>query len=220
MITACRRLPSLAVRSFLLAASSLGPPLASQDAAAQVAGNDSAIYIIAPTSRLDVKTGKAGLLGFAGHEHLIRARGFAGRVVYVRNDPAASRVEIAVRADSLEVLTPPDTAEIRQVTAAMRSEVLDVARYPDIRFVSTRATPSRGGFHLQGELTIHGRTRPVAVDVETQVGEDTLRANGRFSVRQTDFGIRPYRGGPAGTVRVADRIDFELHVVATGEPTR
>ena len=50
--------------------------------------------------------------------------------------------------------------------------------------------------------------------METNVGHDTLFANGRFSVRQTDFGVRPYRGGPAGTVRVADRVDFELQVVA------
>ena len=33
---------------------------------------------------------------------------------------------------------------------------------------------------------------------------DTLRAKGGFSVKQTDFGIQPFRGGPGGTVKVAD----------------
>jgi hypothetical protein len=32
-------------------------------------------------------------------------------------------------------------------------------------------------------------------------------------VKQTDFGIKPYRGGPAGTVRVADRVTFSFDAV-------
>jgi len=32
-------------------------------------------------------------------------------------------------------------------------------------------------------------------------------------VKQTDYGIRPYRGGPAGTVRVADRVTFSFEAV-------
>src|SRR5207245_10036280 len=50
-------------------------------AASQVGAGDSVVYRFTPISRLDVKTGKAGLFGFAGHEHVIRARGFAGRVI-------------------------------------------------------------------------------------------------------------------------------------------
>src|SRR5207244_11304265 len=67
-----------------------------------------------------LKTGKAGLLGFAGHTHVVRARWFAGRVVYYPTAPSESRLEIVVPADSLAVLTPPDTEEIRKV--AQRSE--------------------------------------------------------------------------------------------------
>src|SRR5260221_12319208 len=72
---------------------------------------DSVLYHLSPASRLEVKTGKAGLLGFAGHEHTIRARGFSGLVVYFPDEPTASRVEIRIATDSLEVTAPPDTAE-------------------------------------------------------------------------------------------------------------
>src|SRR5438128_1689833 len=157
--------------------------------AAQSVSQDPAVYVIASTSRFEVITGKAGFLGFAGHEHLIRARGFSGRVVYDRQNPAGSRVEILVRADSLEVLTPPDTEEIRLVTAAMRSQVLEVERYRDIRFITTAATPTRDGFRLRADLTIHGQTRPVTIEVRTHLTGDTLRATAKFSVLQTDFGI-------------------------------
>jgi polyisoprenoid-binding protein YceI len=185
--------------------------------AAQVGGGggrDSVVYLVTPASRFEVKTGKAGLLGFAGHGHLVRARAASGRIVYFPNGPADSRVEVVVPVDSLEVLTPPDTAEIRKVTEAMRHEVLHPDRYPLISFVSTAVTPADSGLEVRGRLTIEGQTRDVTVVIGLQIAGDTLRASGRFSVKQTEFGIKPYRGGPAGTVRVADRVEFNLAILA------
>ena len=181
---------------------------------AQSGTGDSVVYILTPITRLDVKTGSTGLFRFAGHDHLIRARAFSGRVVYFPNTPSASRVEIALPTDSLMVLTPPDTAEIRKVTESMRTEVLDVALYPEIKFASTAVAPIQDGLRIQGELTMHGQTRVVTIDVRTTIGTDTLRATGTFFTKQTDFGIKPYRGGPAGIVKVANRVEFELDVVA------
>ncbi|HVH67250.1 MAG TPA: YceI family protein [Gemmatimonadales bacterium] len=186
--------------------------------AASLHAQDSLEYLLSPASRLEVKAGKAGLLGFAGHDHLIRARVVSGRVIYRPHLPAGSRVEISVPVDSLEVLTPPDTAEIRKVTESMRTEVLRVDVYPTITFVSTAVAPITDGFRVQGRLTLAGVTRDVAADFRVEVGADTLRAIGSFSVKQTDFGIKPYRGGPAGTVRVADRVSFEVDALAIRTP--
>ena len=185
-------------------------PVASQ---AQDRPTDSVVYVLSQDSRLEVKTGKAGLLGFAGHSHLVRARAFSGRVVYYPSAQADSRVEVSVLTDSLEVLSPPDTAEIRKVTEAMRAEVLHVDQYPLITFVSTAVVPTAEGFRVEGQVTIAGQTRDVGADLTVAIGRDTLRANGSFSVKQTDFGIKPYRGGPANTVRVADRVTLTLDMV-------
>lgn len=190
--------------SLLLAASLTTPALAQQD---------SVIYVIAPGSRFEVTSHKSGLFSFAGHEHLIRARAFTGRIIYVPSAPEGSRFEIVVPADSLEVLTPPDTEEIRKVTASMRTDVLDVAHYPEIRFESTALKQSGDGFHVTGRLTMVGKSQEVMVDVKTTVGPDTLRAAGEFEVKQTAFGIRPYRGGPGGLVRVADQVTFHFEAI-------
>ncbi len=190
---------------------------ASDLAAAQSGTGDSVVYVLSPSSRFDVKTGKAGLFGFAGHTHVIRARVFSGRVVYYPNAPSDSRVEITVSADSLEVLTPPDTEEIRKVTEAMRTAVLKVDQHHEIMFMSKAVTPIETGFRVHGELTIVSQTQVVTVDLPVELGADTLRASGRFSVKQSDFGIKPYRGGPAGTVRVADRVTFAFEAVAVRE---
>lgn len=187
-------------------------------ARAQSGERDSVIYVLSAASRLEVKTGKAGLLGFAGHAHLVRARAFSGRMVYNPNAPSESRVEITVPAESLEVLTPPDTAERRKVTQAMRTEVLHAAEYPLISFVSTDMTAIPDGFRVRGQLTLAGQTRDVTTDMRVEIGTDTLRATGSFSVKQTEFGIKPYRGGPGGTVRVADRVTFSLEAVGTRSP--
>lgn len=181
-----------------------------QQVADSLSAPDSVLYTLSPVSRLEVKTGKGGLLGFAGHDHIIRARAFSGRIVYYPTALAASRVEIVVPAESLEVLTPPDTAEIRKVTEAMRTEVLHVDLYSEISFVSTAITPIDGGVRIRGELTLVGQTREVSADVQVEMDVDTLRASGTFSVKQTSFGIKPYRGGPAGLVRVGDRVTFRI----------
>lgn len=174
---------------------------------------DSVAYLFSHDSRFEVTTHKSGFFSFAGHEHVIRARAFTGQILYVPSAPERSRFEIVVPADSLEVLTPPDTAEIRKVTAAMRSDVLDVAHHPEIRFESKALTRTSDGFRVTGTLTLVGKSQLVTVDIKTTIRSDTLRAAGEFEVQQTAFGIRPYHGGPGGVVRVADRVTFHFEVI-------
>ena len=175
---------------------------------------DSVVYRLAPDSRLMVKTGKAGLFGFAGHTHLIQARAFHGEVVYYPKEPFRSRLRITIVTDSLEVLTPPDSAEMRKVTAAMRSDVLHTSEHHEISLVSREVAPTKDGFHLLTALTLVSQTRDMPVDVVARIGLDTLRASTHFSVKQSEFGIKPYSGGPGGTVKVADRVLFDVRVVA------
>src|SRR5258707_8679002 len=151
--------------SLLLAACLTTPSRAQQD---------SVIYVLAGGSRFEVVTHKSGVFSFVGHEHLIRARSFSGKIVYIPSAPERSRLEIVVPSDSLEVLTPPDTEEIRKVTAAMRTDVLDVAHHPEIRFESTALARSADGLQVTGRLTMVGKSQEVTVDVTTTVGADTL----------------------------------------------
>jgi len=182
--------------------------------AAQVIARDSVVYELAPSSRFVVRTGKAGLFGFAGHEHLIQARQFSGRVVYYPYQPQASHLAVSIATVGLEVLTPPDTAEIRKVTAAMRADVLDVPQYPEITLTSQAVELAGDTLGIQAALTMKGQTCTVPLTVRVRIEPDTLRATTTFSVRQSDYGIRPYRGGPGGTVRVADAVTFDIDAVA------
>lgn len=187
-------------------------------AATQSPARDSVVYELAPSSRLVVRTGKAGLFGFAGHEHLIQAREFSGRIVYYPQQPESSHVTVSIATARLEVLTPPDTAEIRKVTAAMRTEVLDVAQYSEITLTSQAVEKAGDTLRVQAAFTMKSRTRTVPLTVRVLIGPDTLRATTTFTVRQSDYGIRPYRGGPGGTVRVADVVSFDIDAIALRRP--
>jgi len=187
------------------------------DARAAQAPPDSVVYRVDPSSRLVVKTGKAGLFGFAGHTHVIRARRVLGTLIYHPGAPASS-LRIVVPTDSLEVLTPPDTAEIRKVTEAMRAEVLHVSKYPEMTFAADSVAARDGKVELRLAVTMHGTTRTVPVTADVTVEGDTVRAKGQFQAKQTEFGIRPYRGGPGGAVKVADIVTFCFDLIGVRGP--
>ena len=173
---------------------------------------DSTVYRVYPGSRLVIKTGKAGLFGFAGHTHVIRARAVSGRLVY-HPGKRTSYLRLDVPTDSLEVLTPPDTAEIRRVTKAMRTEVLHPDQHPRMTFAAESLDAKSGKMEIPLAVTLEGITRTVPVTADVTIGRDSIRAQGTFSAKQTDFGIKPYSGG-GGTVKVADRVTFCFDLVA------
>ena len=87
----------------------------------------------------------------------------------------------------------------------MQSKVLESNMYPDIVFKPTeiRRTGAvvRG---VSGDLTLHGVTKPVSVDV-TQ--NDAYL--GTVRIKQTEFGIQPIKIG-GGVVRVKDELGNQL----------
>ncbi len=174
---------------------------------------DSGSYRVDSSSRLVVKTGKSGLFSFAGHTHVIRARGVVGELVFHPGRPTSS-LRLRVPTDKLQVLTPPDTAEIHQVTDAMRTKVLHVDKYPEMTFAADSLNARSGKMEMQLVVTMGGVTRKLPVTADVTIGSDSIRASGRFVAKQTDFGIKPFTGGPAGTVKVADRVTFCFDLVA------
>jgi polyisoprenoid-binding protein YceI len=183
------------------------------------------VYSLTPESVLEVHAGKTGLLAGFGHEHRVRAHAFSGAVVFFPGDLSRSRVSVTVLTDSLRVIPEADSADIPEITRTMREKTLRVDSFPEIRFVSTsvtsaeRAGLAEAGSHtsaalrVSGDLIMVGVTRPVSVDLSVRVAGDTLRAEGGFVVKQTDFGIKPFSKA-LGMVKVKDEVRFELRVVA------
>lgn len=156
-------------------------------------------------STLTVRVLKSGLFSAFGHEHEIKAPIQEGSI-----DERNPSVEFTTDAANLRVMdkdvSEKDRAEIQETM--LGPKVLDSGKFHEIHFVSTAI--DRGGegkWKVQGNLTIHGVTRPVQVMVEGQNGH----YRGSAEIRQKDFGITPVVVA-GGAVKVKDelRVEFEI----------
>jgi polyisoprenoid-binding protein YceI len=170
-------------------------------------------------SRVTIAVGKSGAFSFLGHKHEVSGPIESGSIDVDPANLSGSRVSLAIATSSLKVSGADEPPEDRpKVQEAMESDqVLGVARYPRITFESTGVTGGQPGTPaldviVAGRLTIRDVTRPVSVPVHVQLGDHSLSANGRFSVRQTEFGIKPISVG--GAVAVKDRLDITFSVAA------
>jgi len=163
--------------------------------------------IDAKASSFTVRVFKAGVFSAFGHDHTITAPVANGTV-----DAGGRQVELHVTAASLRVVDTKASENDRvQVQKTMEgTEVLDVSRYPEIAFKSISAESKAGGvWTVRGNLTLHGATRPVTVEVKESGGHFT----GAALLKQTDFGMKPVKVA-GGTVKVKDevRVEFDIQL--------
>lgn len=185
-----------------------------------VAQNTEPFRIDAASTNIMVHVGRAGVFGFAGHDHEVAVPAIEGTVTVDRADVGRSSLQLEFDAAALKVTGKGEPAkDVAEVQRVMTSErVLDVRQYPKIIFQSRRVAlveraADRMVLRVDGELTLHGVTRRVSVPVTVRLTADRLTAQGQASVRQTDFGIQPVTAA-AGTVRVKDQVDVIFTVIA------
>jgi polyisoprenoid-binding protein YceI len=159
-------------------------------------------------SVMTVRVFKAGLFSALGHNHEISAP-IAGGIV----DINARQVELRAQAGALKVLDPgtseKDRSEIQRTM--LGADVLDAASHPDIVFRSTGAEAAGpGAWRVHGNLTLHGQTH--TVDVEVRADGERFVGTSRF--RQTEFGIQPVKVA-GGTIRVKDEVRIEFNIQLT-----
>jgi polyisoprenoid-binding protein YceI len=157
-------------------------------------------------SKMTVHVSKRGLFGFLGDDHDIEAPISSGSY-----DGDNQTVDIAVDAAQFRVVDPnlPPQTRTDVQNNMIGPEVLDVARYPTIRFISKQAlVAGTNRSTIEGDLTLHGQTHAVTLQVAKI---DESHFSGSATIRQTAFGITPIRAA-GGTISVQDavRIDFEI----------
>ncbi len=159
-------------------------------------------------SGIMVRAFKSGLFSAFAHDHLVRAPIERGNVRFGQDQG----VEFNIKSGQLVALDPtlpPDKrAEVqRRMTGP---EVLDVERFPDIHFRSTQVQPlAENRWRVEGELTLHGQTQPVSLEVSG----DGARYTGRTRIKQRDFGMEPVSIA-GGTVKVKNEllIEFDIYL--------
>jgi polyisoprenoid-binding protein YceI len=167
--------------------------------------------IDAQKSFLRVHVHRTGFFSAFGHDHEIEAP-IAGGTVNESNNPS---VELHLDAAKLRVIDRDASASDRNaVQKTMEGpEVLDVARYPEIRFHSTRIEKQRADeWTVEGELNLHGQARPIRVRVTKKDG----KFRGSAIVSQRDFGMKPVSVA-GGTVKVKNEVKIEFEIAVAGK---
>ncbi|HEX3828156.1 MAG TPA: YceI family protein, partial [Sporichthyaceae bacterium] len=101
------------------------------------------------------------------------------------------------------------------------NDFFDAPNHPQMTFVSTSVEP-RGDntFHMTGDLTMKGATRPVTVEWEylgaatDPFGKQRLGFSGRSTINRRDWGVEWNAPLEAGGVLVGDTVQLELDVSA------
>ena len=127
----------------------------------------------------------------------------------------SSSVDVSIDASSI------DTGDAQRDAHLRSPDFLDVEKHPTIRFQSTKVEDlGEGKRRVLGDLTIHGVTRPVALETEYagQVkdpwGNDRAGFTARATIDRTDFGLRWNMTLEAGGLVVGNKVEIELEVEA------
>jgi polyisoprenoid-binding protein YceI len=145
-------------------------------------------------------------MGFSNY-----AGGFSdvsGSLTLDPKNPAASKLSVKIPVASVTTTSAKLTDELKG------DQWLDAGKYPTMTFVSTKVAPA-GKDHAKvtGDLTLHGVTKPVILDV-TLVGAGANPLNKKYTVgfeatgtlKRSEFGVKTY----------VPLIGDELHLTIAG----
>jgi len=139
-----------------------------------------------------------------GHDLVIRVTSWEGTLV-TGPDPAETSMELTVDATSLRVvegtggMQPLGEDDMAGIQQTIDEEVL--LRRP-IEFRSRKVRTEDGTIHAEGDLTLVGETRPIAVDLV--VGE-AVEVSATLEIRESAWGMKPYTT-LFGALKVRDEV--------------
>jgi polyisoprenoid-binding protein YceI len=176
-------------------------------------------HLVAGESTFTVQAFAEGLFSAFGHDPVIAIRNFSGALLFVPGTFESASLRVTVDANSLAVTGNVKEKDRVDIERTMREQVLEVQRYPEIVFSSNNISASRvaeGRYRARiiGDLTLHGVTqRNLWISAEATVKDDTLRARGDFSLKQTDFGMKPF-SAVGGTIKLKNELKFVFDIAA------
>ena len=169
-------------------------------------------------SRFTVQAFATGLLSSFGHNPTIGIRDFDGQVDFVPGSYEKAHVRVTLRTAALEVLDEMKSDDLKKLQQTMYNDVLEVQRFPDTVYESSEITVQKLGTdsllaRISGDLAFHGVKHSESFDARvTDMGE-MLRISGEFSLRQSDYNIKPFSFA-AGALRLKDELKFKFELVA------
>ena len=139
-----------------------------------------------------------------------------GTITVDGNDPTSAKIDATIDASSIDTRVERRDADLKS------PNFLDVAKYSTITFKSTKIEAAGpGNWKVTGDLTLHGVTKPVVLDVESSgkpihdpMGNTRAGASATTKIKRTDFGLTYNKVLESGGVMVGDEIAISIDVEA------
>lgn len=136
-----------------------------------------------------------------------------GTVVLNEKDITGSEVSAVIDAGSVDTRVPDRDKDLRS------ANFLDVEKYPTLEFKSKRVVNNGGKLQLIGDLTLHGTTREVTLDVEgptPELNDPWGNVRRGFSATTTinrkEFGVVWSNTLKTGEAVVGDTVNIQIDV--------
>lgn len=138
-----------------------------------------------------------------------------GTIDYDEKDPSAIRIEATIEVASI------NTGEPKRDEHLKSPDFFDAAKYPVITFRSKSARKTANGLAVTGDLTIHGVTKEVILQVEGPSpevrdpwGNFRRGATAAAKINRKDFGLTWNAALETGGVVVGDEVTITIDVEA------
>jgi len=137
----------------------------------------------------------------------------SGTVDYDPEKPEASQIDVTIDATSIDTRDEKRDAHLRS------PDFFDVEKFPSLTFKSTSVKKTDDGFAATGDLTIHGVTKPVTLEVEGPSdqskdpwGNTRIGASATAKINRKDFGLNWNAALEAGGVLVGEQVKISIEV--------
>ena len=135
--------------------------------------------------------------------------------ITIAEDPLASSVEVTIGTASIDTRDEQRDAHLRS------PDFFDVEQYPSMTYRSTKVSPAgKGRWLVEGDLSLHGVTRNVPLEVSFEGGATDpwggIRAgfSARAELNREDFGLAWNQALETGGVVVGKKVTIEIEAEA------
>src|SRR5438270_7275948 len=159
-------------------------------------------------------------IGFTA-QHLVissvdgRFKDFDGTITLDPNDLTKSSVKVTIKTASV------DTDNASRDNDLRNSEFLDVAKYPEMTFVSDKIEKRGTGYVATGTFTLKGVSKTIELPftlggpIEDPWGNSRIAVQASTKINRKDYGVNYNQAVRNGTALVGNEVTINLTIEAT-----
>jgi len=149
-------------------------------------------------------------------------KGVTGAITWDDQDITKSKVDVTIETKTV------NTGEEKRDQHLKSPDFFDVEKFPAMTFRSKKIeTAGAGNLRITGDLTIHGVTKEVVLDVEGPTapvkdpwGNTRVAANATTRVNRQDFGVKWNANMDGGGVVVGDTVTITIDMEMTKQAAK